>query len=478
MPKTSIVLLRNDLRLDDNPALQAAAETGQPVQCVYLYENGLEGIREPGAASKWWLDKSLRKLDDALSDRGGRLFLKKCDGVRPAELVRELVDTFDADSVFWNRRYGPRQRELDQELKTALKDDDITAESFNGALLCEPWDVKTTSDGYYKVFTPFWKALREAFHLTEIKSAPDCDYRSETGDDIDDWAFHPTEPDWSDGIAEHWTPGTEGAKARLKAFLDDALKGYSDNRDRPDYQGTSGLSPHLSFGEISPRQIWAATQSRMSETSSLESDGWAFLREVGWRDFSYCLLYQAENLAEKNWNDRFDAFPWDDNQSALKAWQQGKTGYPMVDAGMRELWETGWMHNRVRMIVGSFLVKHLRIHWREGEDWFWDTLVDADVANNPASWQWIAGSGADAAPYFRIFNPMTQGEKFDPKGDYVRKWCPELKKLSDKKLHQPWTASKAELSDAGITLGKTYPKPIVEHKAAREAALDAYDKTK
>lgn len=478
MNGVSIVWFRNDLRLHANPALAAACQRNTPILCIYL--NGLEAdTRRPaGAASKWWLDKSLRSLNSDLEERGGSLRLSNLNGRSPIEVFKDLCDEFQVEAVFWNRRYAPEQRKTDEDIKTYLKDEGIEAKSFNGSLLAEPWTVTTKDGSPYKVFTPFWKSLSSCYERTHPEGVPDGRFLDKPDEDIEDWGLHPRNPDWSVGFDDHWTPGETGAHVRLTEFLDDDLAGYANKRDRPDLNTTSRLSPHLAFGELSPQQIWSATLSRIEANTSCESDGWSFLREIGWRDFSYSLLYQAEDLAQVNWNDRFDDFPWVDDTKKLEAWQKGETGYPIVDAGMRQLWQTGWMHNRVRMIVGSFLVKHLLIHWREGEDWFWDTLVDADVANNPASWQWVAGSGADAAPYFRIFNPMTQGEKFDPEGDYVREWVPELKKLPNKHLHQPWEASKDELSRAGISLGDSYPKPIVDHKAARQAALDAYEQTK
>ena len=394
------------------------------------------------------------------------------------DIFEDLSASYDVKAVFWNRRYAARDRSHDAQTKCDLEDRDIEVCSFNGTLLKEPWEVQTQDGHPYKVFTPHWKSLKQIYERSHPSDAPAPEYISEQGDNLDDWALHPTKPDWSGGLEELWSPGEAGAAERLSTFLDDEAEGYDKDRDRPDKAGTSRLSPHLAFGEISPQQIWSAVEAAMEAGNLSETDGWSYLRELGWRDFSYSILFQAEALHEDNWNDRFDAFPWRTDKDALKRWQYGQTGYPIVDAGMRQLWKTGWMHNRVRMIVGSFLVKHLLLHWREGEAWFWDTLVDADTANNPASWQWVAGSGADASPYFRIFNPMTQGEKFDPDGDYIRKWVPELKDLPTKYLSEPWEAPKSALTKADIELGKTYPKPIVDHKPARERALEAYQETK
>lgn len=470
---------RNDLRLKHNPAFHAAATSDLPVLCLYILENGRTDFRAMGAASKWWADKSIASLDRALKDRGGSLHLRSSSSEDDTYAIfKDLTNAFDVQNVFWNRRYAKYDRDFDASVKSELKDLGVNVCTFNGNLLMEPWQVTTKDDQPYKVFTPFWKSLKGQFEPNHPQRTPDCELVNHKGEALESWKLHPTSPDWSDGLEDAWTPGEDGAMNRLSSFLDGEISGYPTERDRPDLRSTSRLSPYLAFGEISPHQIWRSTQAAMETGKVSDTDGWAFLREVGWRDFSYSLIFQADALHRNNWNDRFDGFEWGRNESAQTAWQKGQTGYPIVDAGMRELWQSGWMHNRVRMIVASFLIKHLMIDWREGEEWFWDTLVDADCANNPASWQWVAGSGADAAPYFRIFNPITQGQKFDPNGDYVRKWIPEIGNLPTRYLHAPWEASGAVLKDAGITLGKTYPKPIVEHKRARERALEAYEATK
>ncbi|KCZ62894.1 hypothetical protein L53_09975 [Hyphomonas sp. L-53-1-40] len=329
------------------------------------------------------------------------------------------------------------------------------------------------------MFTPYWRAARNNFHARDTYgrhkklSGPKPESES-----LDDWGLHPSSPDWSTGF-DDWTPGEDGAIARLTDFLDGPINGYKEDRNRPDLDmSTSSLSPHLRFGEIGPLQIWRAVHAGMEAGTIPEKDGHTFLSEIGWREFSHTLLFYNPALASENYNDSFEFMPWRKDKKAFDAWTKGQTGYPMVDAGMRQLWQTGWMHNRVRMIVASFLTKHLLLPWQDGEAWFWDTLVDADPANNAASWQWTAGSGADAAPYFRVFNPISQGSKFDETGAYVRRFCPELKDLPDKYLHAPWEASEEILSEAGIKLGKTYPKPIVDHSGARQRALDAYDTLK
>lgn len=475
----SLVWFRDDLRLRANPALDAAAKSGQAVICLYILEDGSDAFRQPGGAKKWWLDKSLSSLDQSLQELGGKLVLKRCSDRTTEETLLKFAKDNQCSEVYWNRRYAPHEVEKDKAIKSALQAEGRSVHSFNGSLLREPWETRTGSSDCYRVFTPFWNAMRPDYVRSHPTGVPKLTFGvTEDSDTIDDWALHPTTPDWSAGLAETWQPGEVGAYERLKDFLENALKGYKANRDRPDLNATSRLSSHLAFGEISPQDIWSIVLNHMDSNPGVDSDGWAFLRELAWRDFSYSLLFQSDALHSVNWNPRFNAFPWNRNDAFLLAWQKGQTGYPIVDAGMRQLWHTGWMHNRVRMVVGSFLVKHLLQDWREGETWFWDTLVDADWANNPASWQWIAGSGADAAPYFRIFNPMTQGEKFDPNGDYVRRWVPEIAKLPTKYLFEPWSAPKEVQKATNVLIGHTYPKPIVEHKKAREAALQAYESTK
>ncbi|MEL7111955.1 MAG: deoxyribodipyrimidine photo-lyase [Pseudomonadota bacterium] len=468
---------RRDLRLDDNPALTAAAKaSGGNVVCLYLLED-LEHGRTRGGASEWWLDKSLQALGEGLNAIGGKLILR--EGAA-APVLKDLIAETGARAVYWNRRYDQAGRDVDTHLKTQLKEQGLDVQSFNGTLLTEPWTQKTGSGNYYKVYSPYWRAVQAKYECPSYAAAPEkLSAPDVASDDLADWNLHPTTPDWSKGFDGLWQPGESGAKTRLRAFLDGPVSAYDDDRNRPDLErGTSGLSPHLAFGEISPAQIWRATKSKMDAGEVDPKGAHVFLSEVVWRDFSYVLLYHNPKLATQNFKPDFDLMPWRDAGADLRAWQSGQTGYPIVDAGMRQLWHTGWMHNRVRMIVASFLTKHLLIHWRYGEDWFWDTLVDADPASNSASWQWTAGSGADAAPYFRVFNPITQGEKFDETGDYVRKWCPELKDLPRKYLYQPWEAGPIILHQAGIKLGATYPHPIVDHKSGRQRALDAYETLK
>ena len=419
---------------------------------------------------------SLRTLAADLAKRGSHLILRRGPAERELDRVAGEVG---ARKVVWNRRYEPWAVSRDEGLKAALKGRGITARSFNASLLREPWEVVNGKGEPYRVFTPFWRALRAGLDLPAPSEAPrhiPAPQVWPAGEALGDWDLTPSRPDWASGLRETWTPGESGGQERLDAFAGRASLAYGEARNLPGREGTSRLSPHLHFGEIGPRQVWRAlTATAFAETGDLMPSGVeVFLSEIAWREFSHHLLFHAPALPEQPLRLEFAAFPWAKDPKGLQAWRRGLTGYPIVDAGMRQLWATGWMHNRVRMIVASFLIKDLLIDWREGQDWFWDTLVDADLANNAASWQWVAGSGADAAPYFRVFNPVTQGQKFDPNGAYVRRWIPELAALPDKLLHAPWTARPLELADAGVRLGVTYPAPIVDHASARERALAAY----
>ena len=471
-----LVWFRRDLRLNDNPALAAAVASGRPILPVYILDDGAE-TRPIGAASKWWLDKSLRALAADLERLGSRLILRVGDVERT---LQDLVLETGAGAVHWNRLYEPGQTSRDARLKTSLKSQGIAVESFNASLLVEPWKVTTGAGGPFKVFTPFWRAAQPHLELTQSPPAParlnaPADWPA--SEPLACWKLHPTKPDWSEGF-RIWTPGETGAHVRLERFLANGLCNYAEGRDHPAAEAVSRLSPYLHFGEISPRQVWAAVDAAVHHAPRLSRDADKFKAELGWREFSHLLLFHQPKLPIENFKPAFDAFPWRDDDAAFRAWTRGQTGYPMVDAGMRELWTTGFMHNRVRMLVASFLVKHLLIDWRKGEQWFWDTLVDADLAANAASWQWVAGSGADAAPYFRIFSPIGQGQKFDADGQYVRKWVPELARLPTSALHEPWTLDPIVLRAAGVTLGVTYPHPIVDHSFARQRALAALEATK
>jgi len=483
-PASTLLWFRNDLRLDDNPALRTALETPAPVVALYVLEEdtqGADGPRPLGGAARWWLHRSLTALAADLERHAIPLVLRRG---RAEDIVPEVVGQTGAGRVVWNRRYEGGGIAVDSALKSRLKADGIAVESFNGSLLIEPWEVKTGAGEPYKVFTPFWRAARATGDPAPPRDAPSANPErlqvpAPPGDALDDWGLLPTKPDWAGGLRDTWTPGEAGARDRLESFLDDRLARYAGERDLPGAEATSMLSPHLRFGEISPRRIWAAAAHRAADDTRISDRQLSkFQAELGWREFSNHLLFHFPDLGHENFQPKFDAFPWRDDPDGLRAWQKGRTGYPFVDAGLRELWATGYMHNRVRMVVASFLVKHLMIDWRAGEAWFWDTLVDADPANNTASWQWVAGSGADAAPYFRIFNPTTQGEKFDPEGDYTRRWVPELADLPKKYLYKPQEAPREVLERAGIRLGDTYPRPIVDHSRARQRALDAFQTTK
>ncbi|QCI69565.1 cryptochrome/photolyase family protein [Phreatobacter stygius] len=471
-PAPALVWFRDDLRLADNPALTHAIASGRPVLALFVFDDGDAGQRRRGAASRWWLAQSLRQLARAIAAKGGRLILRSGAA---SHVVPGVAGEVGARLVTWNRRYEAAAMAVDAGIKTALTADHVVAESFSAALLREPSTVKSRAGQPMQVFTPFWRAhqakgepraaLPEPVRISGFAGAI-------ASEDLDDWGLEPRSPDWAAGFGAAWQPGEAGARARLLAFLDNGLASYAETRDRPDLAATSRLSPHLRFGEISAVQIWHAARlaAELHQPPGLPK----FLSEVGWREFAYHLLYHRPDLARENVRKRFDGFAWTNDPAHLLAWQRGLTGYPLVDAGMRELWRTGWMHNRVRMVAASFLVKHLKTDWRAGEAWFWDTLVDADPANNAASWQWVAGSSADAAPFFRIFNPMAQAQTFDPAGDYVRRWVPELAGLPAGAIHQPWTAAAADLAQAGVTLGVTYPRPIVDHARAREQALAAF----
>lgn len=468
-----IVWSRQDLRLSDHPALHAATGTAAPVVLLYVHDEASAGMRPLGGAARWWLAQSLRALQASLRPLGASLVLRKGAA---AQIIAGLARETGADAVYWNEiAQAPHQAVADR-VAEALGETGVVARRFPGDLLAAPHQIRNKENRGLRVFTPFWRRVQSLGDPPkplpppkELNGGPDV-----ASDALEDWRLEPWKPDWAIGLRESCTPGEASAQTRLKQFLKSGIAGYSSDRDRPDRDGTSRLSPHLRFGEISPRQVWHAARFAAAEHPHLSADIEKFLTELGWRDFCRHLLCDVPDLATRNLQPSFDAFPWQRDDEALRAWQRGRTGYPIVDAGMRELWHSGVMHNRVRMVVASFLVKHLLIDWREGERWFWDTLVDADAGSNPANWQWVAGSGADAAPYFRVFNPILQGEKFDPEGVYIRRWVPELKQMPDSAIHQPWTATPLELASAGVELGKTYPKPIVDHKMGRERALTAY----
>ena len=468
--KPIIVWFRQDLRIQDNPALAEAANKGT-VLPIYILDDVNSGEWKMGGASRVWLHHALADLDKSLD---GNLQIFSGDAEK---IITKLISEKDVQAVYWNRCYEPWRISRDKEIKSALSDKDIDVESFNGSLLWEPWNVRKGDGTMYKVFTPYYKRgclekpdPREP--LGKLKSISYADTVTDS-EKINKLGLLPKTLDWHDSIEDFWTISEAGAHEKLDIFLENGLNDYKEGRNFPSQKNTSCLSPYLHFGQISPNQIWHKSRA-YGLSEGMENDLATFCSELGWREFSYSLLYNFPEFPRKNWQAKFDNFPWETNPEGLKAWQKGRTGYPIVDAGMRELWHTGYMHNRVRMIVGSFLVKNLMLNWQLGEEWFWDCLVDADLASNSASWQWIGGCGADAAPYFRIFNPITQGQKFDKHGTYIKKWVPELKDMPDKYLSNPWEAPEDVLENANVKLGKDYPKPIVNLKASRERALAAF----
>ena len=471
----SILWFRQDLRLADNPALHAALQRGGPVIPLYIECSAEEGEWPAGGASRWWLHHSLTALDADLRQRGSRLTWRRGHAL---ETVLALCRETGADAVYWNRRYEPAAMARDASLKEALRTQGKVAESRNGALLVEPWQIATQSGGPFQVFTPYWRRLLTGLAPPEPQAAPDQLPAPEVWPESLPPSALELLPrfNWYGSVAAAWEPGEAGATRCLQQFVAAGLKSYADSRDRPAIHGTSRLSPFLHHGELSPRQVWhavlrGATGFGLTGTEARTSK---FLAELIWREFSSHLLYHFPQTPTTPLRKAFTSFPWRDDAPALLAWQRGRTGVPLVDAGMRELWATGWMHNRVRMIAASFLVKNLRLPWLSGARWFWDTLVDADLASNTQGWQWVAGCGADAAPYFRVFNPVTQSKRFDPQGEYLRRWLPELARLEDRHLHAPWLAPPEQLATAGVQLGRDYPFPIVDLQQSRSAALTAF----
>lgn len=464
---TAIVWFRRDLRLADNPALEHALREHSRVVPLYIHAPHEESPWEPGAASRWWLHHSLASLAADLARRGAALQIHTGDSLA---VLQQVLHRHGAAAVYWNRLYEPSAIARDSDVKRVLRAQGVIVRSSNASLLAEPWQVATGQGGPYRVFTPYWRNLRAALQPRPSAPVPARvpGVAAEGGATLDSLRLLPRKP-WDAGFRSTWTVGEAGAAQALSVFCEAALRAYAERRDVPAVAGTSRLSPHLHFGEISPQQIlWTLTELGRDLGASWQEAAEPFLRELGWRDFSHHLLYHFPHTPQENLNPGFDRFAWrEPDADELGAWQRGRTGIPIVDAGMRELWHTGWMHNRVRMLVASFLCKNLRMHWRHGARWFWDTLVDADLANNTQGWQWTAGTGADAAPYFRIFNPVTQGERFDADGSYVKRWVPELARVPFKNIHAPW-----KQPDLLARCG--YPQPMVDLAATRAAALQAY----
>lgn len=467
MSASTIVWFRKDLRLEDNAAWAAALTRAAPIIPLFIHAPEEEEDWAPGAASNWWLHHALEDLERSLLHEGLRLIIQKGAS---RELLEKLVRATGADAVFWNRRYEPAIIRRDTSVKHSLRADGIEARSFNSALLFEPWQVETQTGGPYRVYTPFSRAvlsLEQPHPIAATTTKPSAPSRWPESLPLEHLNLLPS-LGWDHGIKKAWKPTRAEGLKRLTDFLAGPVRDYIEDRNFPAQDGTSRLSPYLHFGQIGPREVLEQTRQ------SLPGDGPdTFIKEILWREFAHHVLYHFPGTTDYPLQENFQRFPWRRDRVTLQAWQKGQTGYPMVDAGLRQLWETGWMHNRVRMIVGSFLVKHLLHSWQEGAAWFWDTLVDADLANNTLGWQWAGGCGADAAPYFRIFNPITQGRKFDPDGTYVRRFIPELSQLPNKFIHCPWEAPPDVLRRAGLALGNHYPEPIIDHKAGRERALAA-----
>ena len=468
MAGPTIVWLRQDLRLADQPALAAAVQRGGPVVPLYVHAPEEEGDWPPGAASRVWLHHSLQALDADLGTFGSRLLVRRGPSL---QALTDIARGTGAEAVHFCRRSEPMARVRDGLVRRGLEEAGLEVSVYGGHLLYEPEIVRTRGGGPFQVFTPFWNACRALGDPAPPIPVPvrlPAPASWPASEPIASLGLLP-QPDWSEGMRFAWHPGERGAQQRLAEFLAAGLRDYQRGRERPAAAGTSRLSSHLHFGELSPRQVLHALRAAPASENAAD-----FLREIGWREFGHHLLHHFPHTPERPLREEFARFPWRRDPARLHAWQRGRTGYPIVDAGMRELWKTGWMHNRVRMIVASFLVKDLLITWREGAAWFWDTLVDADLANNTLNWQWSAGCGADAAPYFRIFNPLLQGKRFDPDGEYVARWLPPIARLPALDRHAPWLASARVLEEAGLVLDEDYPRPIVEHASARERALIAF----
>jgi deoxyribodipyrimidine photo-lyase len=476
-PAPTIYWFRRDLRLAENAGFIAAAAAG-PVVPAFIWSPEEEGDWAPGGASRWWLHHSLASLAGSLERLGVKLILRRG---RSLEELLGIARETNAQGVYFERRYEPAAIISDSQVERGLAAAGLASRVFDGALLTDPAAVRTKGGRPFRVFTPFWRAAAPSIRLPRQASAPAAATPSDKEPrslELADLELLPR-IDWAAGLGRRWQPGEKGAASALRTLLAETLRGYAEKRDYPAIEGTSRLSPHLHFGEISVGSLWRELSAAREHGDGSAAEGIAaYLRQLGWREFAYHVLVSCPHTPAAALDPSMEWFPWVKDSAALRAWQRGLTGYPIVDAGMRELWTTGWMHNRVRMIVASFLVKDLLIDWRHGARWFWDTLVDADLANNTLGWQWAAGCGADAAPYFRVFNPVLQGQKFDVGGDYVRRWVPELGKMEAKWIHAPWLAPPPALVSAGVELGVSYPRPYVDHADARRRALDALKRAK
>ncbi len=469
---TTLLWFRHDLRLADNRALLAAMESGRAVLPVYVLDEAAGERWAPASASRWWLHHSLAALDASLRERGATLLLLRRGDA--AALIPELAREAGAREVHAGVMHEPWARARDAAVAATLQAQGSALHLHRVATLYAPDRIATKAGGRYGVYTPFANACRALGEPDPPLPAPDriAGANPPASDDLGSWGLLPTAPDWAGGMRETWTPGEAGAAGRLARFMERSVAGYDQDRNIPGRDSTSMLSPHLHWGELSPNQVWqAAHQSGSGRALDV------FLAELLWHEFAAYLLWNNANLPDAPLRAAFSRLPWRDEPAGLRAWQRGRTGVPIVDAGMRQLWNMGWMHNRVRMITASFLVKHLLVDWVAGEAWFWDTLVDADLAANAASWQWVAGCGTDSQPFFRVFNPVSQGRKFDPDGTYVRRWVPELARMPDRWLHEPWSAPQDVLRDAGVALGSTYPHPLLDLDEGRQRALEIYRAT-
>ncbi len=471
MSSKSIVWFRKDLRLEDNPALSEAANFNKIIP-IFIFDFKIDEYSKIGGASLWWLEKSLTELNEVLH---GKLNIFVGDSL---EILNRISQNYSVKNVFWNRCYEPDRIENDTLIKANLKKSNINVESFNSSLLWEPWKIRNKQGGAYKVFTPFFNAcIANADNprkvIKEVKNLKSLLHDKIESNNILTYKFKylSVKKHWSNKFNNYWKPGERGAKKQSDKFFKDVGKFYAEGRNYPSKENVSKLSPFIHWGEISPFYIWEQANKFLSNENKK-----IFLSELGWREFSYYLLYHFPNINKENLKKNYDNFEWLDSKEDLKKWELGKTGYPIIDAGMNELWSTGYMHNRVRMIVSSFLVKNLLCHWKHGESWFRDCLLDADMASNSASWQWVAGTGTDAAPFFRIFNPITQSEKFDNQASYIKKYLPVLAKVPAKYIFQPWTADKNTLESFKVKLGENYPLPIVDYPYSRKRALDAFKK--
>ncbi len=466
----TIVWFRKDLRIQDNPSLFAALENNQRIIPVFIWDEEAGGSWKLGASSRWWLHHALLDLSQSIRNLGGQLLLLKG---KAEEVIPHLANKYGAKQVYYGRTYDPSGIETQVQVEEALDQAGIESQSFNSSLLQEPWETKNGSGKPFQVFTPYWRKSRQIIYREPLSYNPsklNFEALPTPQTKLDDLELIPHHP-WHHKLGEHWEVTEEAGLRMIRRTVDEVTRSYATRRNHPAVEGTSRLSPYLAWGLVSPRQICQAVLSAENEGSHRGEN--KFLVEIGWREFSYHLLYHYPTIPDQPLRPKYASFPWLEDPESLDNWKFGNTGYPMVDAGMRQLYETGWMHNRVRMVVASFLVKHLLLPWNEGAKWFWDTLVDADLASNTQGWQWAAGCGADAAPYFRIFNPITQGEKFDARGEYAKQWIPSLENLPSKWVFRPWEAPPSLLSESGIELGKDYPSPCIDHAYGRQRALAA-----